>query len=319
MHINNVILWSDSSTVLQWLKSESCRYKVFVGTRVAEIQSLTDIDSWRYVDSANNPADVITRGQSLNDLVPPCRWISGPNFLHQPESYWPTLPAEEPDPEAELKKSAICLHACTSSDIPLPDVSQFSTWTELLKATVTSLHGAATSSTHSKDDSEGYISAEKFLLQQAQKDSFPEEFKALTSERPLPSNSRLASLSPEYDKASGLIRVGGRLRHANHIELDAIHPIVLDPQHNLTKLLIKDYDASLLHPGPERVFAELRRRYWILRGREAIKKHQYMCMDCQKWRAKPKIPKMATFHQHVYVYTNPHSIPLEWTALVHLQ
>ncbi len=291
--INHVILWSDSSTVLQWLKSDSCRYKVFVGTRVAEIQSLTDIESWRYVDSANNSADVITRGQSLKDLTPPCRWINGPDFLHQPESCWPTLPTNEPEPEAELKKSAICLHVCTDTDIPLPEVNQSNTWSELLKATVTSLHGAATSPTRPPDDSESYILAEKLLLRQAQKDSFPEEFNALASERSLPSNSRLASLSPEYDKASGLIRVGGRLRHAKHMELDAIHPIVLDPQHHLTKLLIKDYDASLLHPGPERVFAELRRRYWILRGREAIKKYQYRCVDCQKWRAKPGVPKMA--------------------------
>ncbi len=67
--INHVILWSDSSTVLQWLKSDSCSYKVFVGTRVAKIQSLTDIESWRYVDAANNSADVITRGQSLKDLT----------------------------------------------------------------------------------------------------------------------------------------------------------------------------------------------------------------------------------------------------------
>ncbi|KAL1251844.1 hypothetical protein QQF64_019640 [Cirrhinus molitorella] len=187
----------------------------------------------------------------------------------------------------------MCLQVCTSPDISLPDVNQFSTWTDLLKATVTSLHGAAASTTQSTDNSESHISAEKLLLQRAQKDSFPEEFKALTSGRPLPSNSRLASLSPEYDRISGLIRVGGRLRHAKHIDLDAMHPIVLDPQHNLTKLLIKDCDSSLLHPGPERVFAELRRRYWILRGSEAIKKHQYWCMECQKWRAKPSIPKMA--------------------------
>ncbi|KAL0153566.1 hypothetical protein M9458_051180 [Cirrhinus mrigala] len=291
--ISRVILWSDSATVLQWLKSDSCRYKVFVGTWVAEIQSLTNIESWRYVDSVSNPADIITRGQPLKDLIPPGRWSNGPNFLHQPESCWPTLPADEPEPEAELKKSAVCLHVSTSPDIPLPDANQFSTWTELLKASVTSHHGAAPSTTQSIDDSERYISAEKLLIQRAQKDSFPEEFKALATERPLPSNSRLASLSPEYDKASGLIRVGGRLRHAKHMELDAIHPIVLDPQHNLTKLLIKDCDSSLFHPGPERVFAELRRRYWILRGREAIKKHQYQCMDCQKCRAKPGIPRMA--------------------------
>ena len=35
----SVTLWTDSTTVLSWLTSDSCRYKVFVGTRIAEIQS----------------------------------------------------------------------------------------------------------------------------------------------------------------------------------------------------------------------------------------------------------------------------------------
>ena len=35
--LEDVVLWSDSTTVLTWLKAESCRYKVFVGTRVAQI------------------------------------------------------------------------------------------------------------------------------------------------------------------------------------------------------------------------------------------------------------------------------------------
>ncbi|KAK0150235.1 hypothetical protein N1851_008850 [Merluccius polli] len=37
-----------------------------------------------------------------------------------------------------------------------------------------------------------------------------------------------------------------------------IHPIVLDPCHVVTRLLIKDVDAHLLHPGPNRVFAEIK-------------------------------------------------------------
>lgn len=41
--IQNVVYWNDSTTVLTWLKSDSCRYKVFVGTRIAEIQDLTDV------------------------------------------------------------------------------------------------------------------------------------------------------------------------------------------------------------------------------------------------------------------------------------
>lgn len=60
--IRQTVLWSDSTTVLEWLQSDSCRYKGFVGTRVSEIQELTDRRSWHYIDSPNNPADDITRG-----------------------------------------------------------------------------------------------------------------------------------------------------------------------------------------------------------------------------------------------------------------
>lgn len=55
-----IVLWTDSTTVVPWLQSESCRFKVFVGMRVAEIQDLTAGDTWCYVDSALNPADDIT-------------------------------------------------------------------------------------------------------------------------------------------------------------------------------------------------------------------------------------------------------------------
>lgn len=48
--LNDVVLWTDSTTVLTWLQSDSCRFKVFVGTRVAEIQELTEAQAWRYVD-----------------------------------------------------------------------------------------------------------------------------------------------------------------------------------------------------------------------------------------------------------------------------
>ncbi|KAJ7997480.1 hypothetical protein DPEC_G00229450 [Dallia pectoralis] len=48
MKVDKTTLWTDSTTVLTWLQSESCRFKVFVGTRVAEIQELTDLKVWRY-------------------------------------------------------------------------------------------------------------------------------------------------------------------------------------------------------------------------------------------------------------------------------
>lgn len=62
--IREIICWTDSTTVLHWLHSESCHFKVFVGTRVAEIQELTKAEVWRYVESHQNPADDLTRGKN---------------------------------------------------------------------------------------------------------------------------------------------------------------------------------------------------------------------------------------------------------------
>nr|XP_057931658.1 uncharacterized protein LOC131131201 [Doryrhamphus excisus] len=111
--------------------------------------------------------------------------------------------------------------------------------------------------------------------------------------KPLSSNSRLLTLAPEYDQSSGLIRVGGRLRRCDSLSQEELHPILLPSSHPVVKLLIQHYDNQLHHPGSERVFAELRRKYWILRGREAVKKHQHYCVDCRKWRSRPQVPRMA--------------------------
>ncbi|KAL7851363.1 hypothetical protein AOLI_G00217190 [Acnodon oligacanthus] len=105
-------LWSDSTTVLTWLHSQSCRYKVFVGTRVAEIQELTENCTWRYVDSTNNPADDLTIGKTLEALTEPNRWSQGPPFLLQIPDTWPERPnTENFEPKVELwsRWNLICI------------------------------------------------------------------------------------------------------------------------------------------------------------------------------------------------------------------
>ena len=72
-------MWTDSSTVLQWLASAD-KQPVFVANRVAEILETTTIDQWFHVPTANNPADAGTRGIAAADL-PSCCWVKGPNFL----------------------------------------------------------------------------------------------------------------------------------------------------------------------------------------------------------------------------------------------
>ncbi|KAL0151615.1 hypothetical protein M9458_051478 [Cirrhinus mrigala] len=290
--IETTTLWTDSTTVLTWIQSESCRYKVFVGTRVAEIQELTDLHSWRYVDSASNPADDITRGKTLIELASPSRWNQGPRFLRGPPDQWPiTPPLENQDDSSETRKTVFCGLTIDDRNLQMPDAAQFTSWKSLVKATYQSLHGAAASD--AETPSLDYRSTEALILSQSQAESFPLEFKALKAGRPVPLSSRLCTLAPEFDQALGLIRVGGRLRRLKDSSPTAIHPVVLDPHHAVTKLLIRDYDERLLHPGPDRVFAELRRYYWVLRGRQAVKKHQKGCVQCQRWRGKPTVPIMA--------------------------
>lgn len=143
-----------------------------------------------------------------------------------------------------------------------------------------------------KLSAEDYIEAEVLVLKRAQRDSFPEEVECLQAGKPVPADSKLLTLAPELD-TQGLIRVGGRLRRATGLAEDVKHPIVLGTRHRVSELIIQKYDKAVCHAGAERVFAEIRRRYWILQGREAVRRFQRTCTDCQKWRAQPAIPRMA--------------------------
>lgn len=93
LSIQSVVLWSDSTTVLSWIQSESNQYKVFVGTRVSEILDLTKPGSWRYINTDLNPADDITCGKTLLELSQPNRWSQGPLFLYQSSDHWPLNPS----------------------------------------------------------------------------------------------------------------------------------------------------------------------------------------------------------------------------------
>ena len=67
LSISKVFMWTDSTTVLQWLNSTS-KQPVFVENRVAEILESTSIDQWFHVLSGDNPADTGTRGITADSL-----------------------------------------------------------------------------------------------------------------------------------------------------------------------------------------------------------------------------------------------------------
>ncbi|XP_018394547.1 PREDICTED: uncharacterized protein LOC108773254 [Cyphomyrmex costatus] len=65
---DKITYWSDSTIVLNWIQTQPSKLQVFVSNRVAEIQELTDTRNWRHVPTAENPADLLSRGVFPNQL-----------------------------------------------------------------------------------------------------------------------------------------------------------------------------------------------------------------------------------------------------------
>lgn len=66
---------------LSWISSPSRKWAVFVANRVSEIQRITDISCWHHISSANNSADLLSRGVEPRNLIKSTIWWHGPAFL----------------------------------------------------------------------------------------------------------------------------------------------------------------------------------------------------------------------------------------------
>ena len=87
--IDSMTFWTDSTTVLQYIKNENRRFHRFVATRLEKIHEHTTSEQWRHVPGVLNPADDGSRGLPIKAFRPKCRWWSGPAFLSQAEDQWP--------------------------------------------------------------------------------------------------------------------------------------------------------------------------------------------------------------------------------------
>ena len=66
---------------LWWITNTDKEYKQFVENRVAEIRRNSPPEQWRYCPTADNPADIASRGIRSIELKESSLWLHGPDFL----------------------------------------------------------------------------------------------------------------------------------------------------------------------------------------------------------------------------------------------
>ncbi|XP_062556857.1 uncharacterized protein LOC134221685 [Armigeres subalbatus] len=101
--INQQFFWTDSTTVLSWIRSDQRKYKEFVGLRIGEILTRTNLSEWRWVPTRMNVPDQLTKWTKDPEINSTSSWFTGPGFLHLPEEDWPKQKLPQPGTYAELK------------------------------------------------------------------------------------------------------------------------------------------------------------------------------------------------------------------------
>ena len=132
--VNQVFYWTDSMTVLRYLKNETTRFLTYVAHRVSFIREATNLNQWKFVPTKLNPADDASRGLSAKALIDSPTWSFRPIFLKQEADEWPEQPEEmslsKDDPE--IKKTNVMV---TNEDTNVLGklMSKYSKWTRLKK------------------------------------------------------------------------------------------------------------------------------------------------------------------------------------------
>lgn len=292
IHIPQVNLFTDSMIVLDWLNSEPSRWKVFVSNRVAEIQRLTANMTWYHIESDINPADIVSRGSDPVAIQTQPLWWHGPPFLLTDCEQWPKCPNVKIALHEARKQNMNLSFSTVKQIIGNPNEiffrwSSYNTLIRVIAHVYRWSHNA-----RNKEKLSGPLSTRELdstiykICKLVQIERFSEEIRCLQNSQVVPKNSRILSLNPFIDE-QGLLRVGGRLINSN-LNFERKHAIILPSKHAFVQLLINHYHRKFLHAGPSFILNQIRDKFWIITGRNEVRKVLRKCVIC--FRIKPSSP-----------------------------
>ena len=302
--------YSDSRISLAWIQGDVSRWKQWVANRVRDILKDTKSENWRYCPTGQNPADLLTRGISADELIHSSLWLHGPSFLLSSQVVEEVVFYTEEECIKVKTKVSSSLAVSTESMESSADVKHFSAGVK----NMSSFQSSSTDNVTPLFDVQRWSSLNKAVRVVAKVLRFVHNFIATyhlksKSDRRISAYAaeelahaklmlikdvqrvdmaklkQLSKLSPFLDR-DGILRVQGRIEKSA-LSYEEKHPILLLGSSRFSVLLTRFTHFLLKHAGVPLMLTQLRNEYWIVGGRRVAKDVKRYCTACQRQDARP--------------------------------
>lgn len=284
------VVWSDSKVALSWAKSTKDIKNVFVANRVAEIQ--TTGFQLMHVPSSDNPADILSRGCSVSELVNSSLWNLGPAWL---------ISQDYPSQDAiyvVVNEITVEIQPVVPI-LPSVDLEKYSNLVvpkNLAKRLLTFCN-------KSRDPLEA-------LIIQEQQYHSPSIYFHLENKQ-IKVNSDISNTIKQLNlfMDNKVVKSAGRLDNSslNHLSKT---PYFLPSQSRLVILLIRYVHVSNLHCGLGQTLALYRSYAWTPKLRTRVKSFLSRCVLCRRAKAKtlstpppPPLPTERVSYRRPFAHT----------------
>ena len=290
--IRDPVCYTDSKASLYWIQGTNHEWKQFVENRVTTIRSLVQPQHWRHCPGTENPADIPSRGMSASTLAETPLWLEGPHWLYSKDCPLGELNADPtetslPDDCRDEMKHKELTHSLVAVEDRRPSLNQlihledYSSSYRLFRVTALVLKfvyltRSRLNGTQPPSDIRSVITPSD--LEQARFLWLKDAQSRLQENRRFPLWRHQLGL---FFDESGLWRCRGRMSKSS-LSPTAQTPILLDKKHRLTLLLVMDAHKRVIHNGVPETLAELRSAYWLVRGRQFVRKVIHGCTVCRK-------------------------------------
>lgn len=261
---------------------------------MTEILSLTEELMWNHCPGNENSADMGSWGESAFKLKGSQLCWKGPSWLSEPVSSWPRSEVCHQPPTEEClmeqKKGAakeiisgtVLLTACKPDLESCIPITNFSCCDKLFRVTAlvqrvlenlkikvkllkegTVCHGEVTEEEIAHTELQWLRSVPKNLKSQVNYGHLEHEFDL-------------------YEDENGIMRCKGRIANAD-LPYETRFPVLLPRDHHISMLLVRQAQERIHHSKVAATLAQLRMRFWIVRGRQFVKKITSRCTVCRRY------------------------------------